>query len=72
MAGIPVKKIKIVLTIAHIDHDTTNNADDNLAALCQRCHNRHDAPHRTVNAARTRERKRREAKVASGQQEMEL
>ena len=39
--------IKIVLTIAHIhDHDPANCADDNLAALCQRCHNAHDAPMR--------------------------
>lgn len=33
----------IVLTIAHLDHDTANNADDNLAALCQKCHLYHDA-----------------------------
>jgi len=29
---------KIVLTIAHLDQDITNNNPDNLAALCQRCH----------------------------------
>ncbi len=51
------KIIKIVLTVAHIDHDTTNNADDNLAALCQRCHLRHDAKHHAKNAAQTRRRK---------------
>lgn len=32
------KVIKIVLTIAHIDHDITNNDPANLKALCQRCH----------------------------------
>ena len=27
-----------VLTVHHIDGDTNNNEDDNLVALCQRCH----------------------------------
>jgi 5-methylcytosine-specific restriction endonuclease McrA len=44
----------IVLTIAHVDHRTRNNTRGNLRALCQRCHNRHDAPHRRANAERTR------------------
>jgi hypothetical protein len=34
--------IRCVLTVAHLDHDTRNNGDDNLAALCQRCHLNHD------------------------------
>lgn len=29
---------RIVLTIAHLDHDKTNNRFNNLRALCQRCH----------------------------------
>ncbi len=33
---------KIILTVAHLDRDRTNNADSNLAALCQRCHLGHD------------------------------
>jgi hypothetical protein len=33
---------KIVLTVAHVDHDKTNNDFKNLAALCQRCHLKHD------------------------------
>jgi len=32
----------VVLTVAHIDHDKTNNDETNLAALCQRCHLNHD------------------------------
>lgn len=32
----------IVLTIAHLDHDTENNALENLKALCQRCHLNYD------------------------------
>lgn len=40
--------IKIVLTIAHLDHDPTNNDPSNMAALCQLHHNRHDAKHRAA------------------------
>ena len=41
--------IKVVLTVAHLDHDTTHNTDDNLKALCQRCHNRYDMKQRVHN-----------------------
>lgn len=37
-----LKCTKIVLTVAHIDHDKTNDDDSNLAALCQSCHLNHD------------------------------
>ena len=40
------KDAYIVLTIAHLDHTPENCSDDNLKALCQRCHNRYDAEHR--------------------------
>jgi hypothetical protein len=36
------KGSKIVLTVAHIDHDKNNNRFNNLAALCQKCHLKHD------------------------------
>lgn len=39
----------IVLTIAHLDHDTTNSDYANLRALCQRCHNIYDRPNRNAN-----------------------
>lgn len=39
---------KIVLTVAHLDHTPENCADDNLLHLCQRCHNRYDAPTRAA------------------------
>jgi hypothetical protein len=48
----------IVLTIAHLDHDTTNNADSNLLALCQRCHLSYDAKHHATNSRRTRDAKK--------------
>lgn len=40
------KDAYIVLTIAHLDHTPENCSDDNLKALCQRCHNQYDAEHR--------------------------
>jgi len=36
------KVIKVILTIAHLDHNIFHNEDSNLAALCQRCHLMHD------------------------------
>lgn len=59
---------KVVLTVAHLDHDTTNNADGNLRAWCQRCHLTYDADHHARNAARTRRRRARDA----GQLELKL
>ena len=43
--------MRIVLTIAHLDHDHKNWSvkDDRLKALCQRCHNRYDAPYRAAH-----------------------
>lgn len=52
------KVIRVVLTVAHIDHDSTNNDEANLAALCNRCHLRHDNEQHTANAAQTRLRKK--------------
>lgn len=46
--------IKIVCTVAHLDHDPTHNHETNLRFFCQRCHNRHDAEHRKANRARRR------------------
>lgn len=51
------KLTRIVLTIAHKDHDIANNSDENLAAWCQRCHLKHDHPHHIANAKKTREKK---------------
>lgn len=33
---------RIVLTVAHLNHDRADNHPENLAALCQRCHLLHD------------------------------
>lgn len=49
------KPVRVVLTVAHMDHRPENCARENLKALCQRCHNRYDAPMRRRGIA---ERKR--------------
>lgn len=42
----PVREVRVVLTVAHLDHTPENSDPANLRALCQACHNRYDAPHR--------------------------
>lgn len=37
---------RVVLTIAHLDHTPENCDYSNLRALCQKCHNNYDLPHR--------------------------
>ena len=50
----PVTGSKVILTVAHVyDHRPEAASLLNLAALCQRCHNRYDAP---LRAAGRRER----------------
>jgi 5-methylcytosine-specific restriction endonuclease McrA len=55
----PLTGSMVVLTTAHLDHDPGNNARANLVALCQRCHNRYDRPHRNETCAVTRRAKKR-------------
>lgn len=52
------KLTKIVLTVAHLDHDTQNNDLENLKALCQKCHLNHDSNLHRTNARKTFERVR--------------
>lgn len=62
----------VVLTVAHLGaplpdgtpgnkHDKMDVREENLAALCQRCHLNYDRDEHMLNAARTRDRKRRAA-----------
>lgn len=54
--------LRIVLTIAHLDQDPGNNGKPgerpNLAALCQRCHLRHDQVQHMTNGRKTRDAKK--------------
>lgn len=63
------KVVRIVLTIAHVhDPDPTNCADENLAALCQRCHLNHDVDHHR----RSRQESRLRREVENGQTLLEM
>ena len=69
------KPFTVVLTIAHLDHDVTNNDgmenggpalpvdDANLLALCCQCHNRHDGSHRQINRGLTLDTKRGQGRL---------
>lgn len=61
--GEPAKwaKGKVILTVAHLDHQPEHCADDNLKAMCQRCHLRYDAKHHA-----TGRKQRARLKCASG------
>lgn len=44
---------RVVLTVSHTDHQPENCADDNLRALCQRCHLNWDRHLHVANLRRT-------------------
>ena len=48
------KPARIILTVAHLDHQPENCARTNLRAWCQRCHLRYDAKHHAANSSATR------------------
>lgn len=54
--GEPAKwaKGKIVLTVAHLNHQPEDCRPENLKAMCQRCHLRYDHDHHMKNAYQTR------------------
>ena len=51
-----VKDVKVVLTVAHLDHDEGNEnvRMDRLAALCQYCHLNYDAREKAQRRAQKR------------------
>ena len=53
------------LSTAHLDHDPTNNAEENLAALCRICHNRNDSKNRAANRKHNAYRRRRPAAAST-------
>lgn len=50
----PAKLIVVVLTTAHLDHDPSNNAPDNLRVLCARCHLKYDQAHHATSRLRNK------------------
>lgn len=63
--GLYGKLIKVVLTVAHLDHNPANNSETNLMAMCQRCHLRYDAKVHVQNARQTRIQKHKNASQLS-------
>jgi tRNA(Ile)-lysidine synthase TilS/MesJ len=61
------REIWVVLTVAHLNHNTQDNRLENLKALCQRCHLQHDRQHHQLSRKRTRLRKKAEALQEQGQ-----
>ena len=49
--------VRIICTTAHLNHNPSDNRDENLAFLCQRCHLQYDADHHKENANKTRRAK---------------
>jgi 5-methylcytosine-specific restriction endonuclease McrA len=69
----PVTGAKVVLTVAHLyNPDPACVDDDNLAALCQKCHLAHDAKYHAENARKTRIRKKLERAHAAGQLDLRI
>ena len=58
-----VRYVRIVLTVAHIDHNKNNNRFNNLAALCQRCHLKHDIHQHVFNRKYGRQTKHLNGKL---------
>ena len=54
----PATGSRVVLTVAHLDHQPGNDDMGNLRAWCQRCHLTYDAQHHAQNARRTRRNRR--------------
>ena len=42
----PITNSKVILTVAHLDHNPENCDYSNLKAMCQKCHNNYDRNHR--------------------------
>lgn len=58
--------IRVVLTVAHLNHIPEDCRPENLRALCQLHHLRHDADHHRANAAATRAAKSRQLDLFGG------
>jgi hypothetical protein len=58
--------IRIVLTVAHLNHTPEDCRDENLLALCQRCHLALDIDHHKATAYRTRREGRAAADLFEG------
>lgn len=51
-------KGNVILTTAHLNHIPEDVRDENLKAMCNRCHLRMDKEHHAANSAKTRKDKK--------------
>lgn len=42
------KCYRIFLQVAHLNHDKENNKEENLRAMCPRCHHRYDMNYKSI------------------------
>ena len=49
------RRIRVVLTIAHLNHTPGDDRDENLKALCQWCHLHHDKEHHAETRAKRKD-----------------
>ena len=63
----PPPEVVIVLTVAHLCHESACIDPTHLRALCQRCHLNLDRPRHIEKARETRRRQRNSAILATGQ-----
>lgn len=52
----PISGAKVVLTVAHLNHDPRDCSPENLRHWCQKCHNTYDAHHRAAGIKQRRAR----------------
>lgn len=64
--------VRIVLTVAHLCHETLCYDPTHLRALCARCHLNWDRPRNLEKARETRRKVREAALAATGQRRMAL
>lgn len=57
---------RVMLTVAHLDHNTHSDDPNNLRAMCQACHLRYDVTHHLRN----RRRRKRQEIIDAGQGEL--
>jgi 5-methylcytosine-specific restriction endonuclease McrA len=57
----PVTGSRVVLTVAHLDHNPQHSERSNLRALCQRCHLRYDTDLHRRHASETKRKRLIEA-----------
>jgi hypothetical protein len=62
----PRRDVRIVLTVAHLNHTSGDDRDDNLKALCQWCHLNYDAPHHRETRATRKDAARPLIAIAEG------